>query len=105
MSLGALVLVGSWLVVLAMLVLELVGVLHRGIGFRCQATGLLVIATAVCALGFAHLHGWTGSQLHAVQSGSWPVMLAGFVAIIVGVIIQEMERRKARRAGPAGPQV
>lgn len=40
MALGEIVFVGSWLLILAMLVLDLVGILHRGTGFRVQATAL-----------------------------------------------------------------
>jgi hypothetical protein len=97
--LGVFVLAGSWLIIVTLLVLDLSGVLHRGTGFRWEATGLLIINTAVDASGFAHLHGWTGRQIYALQSATWPVMLAGFATVIVGVTIQERERRKARRAG------
>lgn len=99
MALGVFVFAGSWLIILTVLVLDLTGVLHRGTGFRWQATGLLIVDTAVDASGFAQLHGWAGSQIYALQSATWPLMLAGFATVIVGVIIQGRERRKARRAG------
>jgi hypothetical protein len=99
MPLGAFVLAGSWLLILIVLVLDLTGVLHRGTGFRWEATGLLILNTAVDATAFARFHSWTGSQLYALQSAAWPVMLAGFATFLVGLIIQERNRRKARRAG------
>ena len=99
MALGVIVPAGSWLVILTVLVLDLAGVLHRGTGFRWQATGLLIMNTAVDASVMAHRHGWTGSRLNALQSATWPVILAGFATFLVGLIVQGRERRKARRAG------
>jgi hypothetical protein len=47
MALGVLVFGGSWLLILTLLALDLAGVLHRGAPFRWQATGLLIIDSAV----------------------------------------------------------
>jgi hypothetical protein len=99
MALGVIVPAGSWLVILTVLALDLTGVLHRGTGFRWQATGLLIMNTGGDASVMAHRHGWIGSQLYALQPAAWPVMLAGFATFLVGLIIQGRERRKARRAG------
>jgi len=97
MQLGTLVGTGSWLLIVTMLVLDLTGVLHRGTGFRWQATGLLIVNTAVNVSGFAHRHGWTGSQIGALEIATLLVILAGFATFIVGLIIQAKEPPKARR--------
>jgi hypothetical protein len=100
MPLAALVVAGCGLLIFTVLVLDFTGVLHRGTGFRWQAIGLLSINGAVDALGFAHLRGWTDSRIVALESVTIPVMLSGCALLIVGVILQSRERRKARRAGP-----
>jgi hypothetical protein len=90
---------GSWLVIVAVLVLDLTGVLHRGTGFRWQATGLLVMNTAVDATSFAHHHGWRFSQLIALGWATNAAILAGFATFIVGLVLQWREPPKAPRAG------
>jgi hypothetical protein len=95
MSFGVLVLAGCWLLILTVLVLDLAGVLHRGTGYRWQATGVLIINSAVGAIGFAHLHHWSGT----LESTTWPVVLAGFAIFIVGLVVQTRQRRKADRVG------
>jgi hypothetical protein len=98
MPLEALVLSGSWLLILTVLALDLTGVLHRGTGFRWQATGLLIMNTAGHASAFAHHHGWAGSQMAALDWATLPMMLIGFAAFIVGLIVRVREPSKARRA-------
>jgi hypothetical protein len=99
MTLWTLVPAGSWLLILTVLVLDLTGVLHRGTGFRWQATGLLTMNTAVDASAFAHHHGWRGSQILALDRATLAVILAGFAIFIVGLRIQGRDRAKARRVG------
>jgi hypothetical protein len=98
-TLEELVLAGSWLLILAVLMLDLTAVLHRGTGFRWQATGLLVMSTAGDASAFAHHHGWAGSPIRVLDWATLPVMLAGFATLIVGLRIWSRETSKARRAG------
>jgi hypothetical protein len=93
MSLGVIVLAGSWLLILTLLVLDLVGILRRGVGFRWQATGLLMMNSAIDISAFAHLHGRSGSQIGAVQLITVPVMVAGFTIFGIGLVIQVRERR------------
>jgi len=69
---------------MTVLVLDLTGVLHRGTGFRWQATGVLIEITAMDASGSAALHHWSGT----LESTTVPVMLAGFATFIVGLVIQ-----------------
>jgi hypothetical protein len=99
MPLGAFVLAGSWLLILSVLVLDLVGVLHRGTGFRWQATGLLIMNTAADVSSFAHHHGWAGSQVATLDWATLLVILAGFATLIVGLVIGAREPSKARRNG------
>jgi hypothetical protein len=73
MSFGALLLAGSWLLILTVLVLDLTGVLHRGTGFRWQATGLLIMNTATDASGFAALNHWSGTLESTTVRSCWPV--------------------------------
>jgi hypothetical protein len=99
MTLDAVFLVGSWFLILTVLVLDLIGILRRGIGFRWQAVGLLIVNTAVDISGFAHLHHWSGSQVLALRSMTSPLMLIGFATFIIGTVIQA----RGRRAGSDAP--
>jgi hypothetical protein len=76
------------------LVLDLVGILRRGTGFRWQAVGLLIINTAVGTSGFALLH--RRSEFSALQSCIFLVMLIGFAIFGMGVAIQVKGRRGER---------
>jgi hypothetical protein len=73
MALGEIAFGGSWLLILAVLVLDLVGILHRGAGFRVQAVGLLVMNTTEVVNMLAHLH----------SRSNFPVLFVGF-ALFVG---------------------
>jgi hypothetical protein len=99
MTLGAGILAGCWLLILTVLVLDLVGILRRGTGFRWQAVGLLIINTGAGISGFAHLYGRSGSQIGALQSTTIPVMLIGFAIFGTGLVTQVRDRRRERRPG------
>jgi hypothetical protein len=88
MTLGEAGFACSWLVIAAVLVLDLAGILHRGAGFRVQAAGLLVMNTAQVVNLFAHLHS---------HGGGFPALFAGFALFIGGVILSAREQRTARR--------
>jgi hypothetical protein len=92
--LDAIVLAVSWLLILTVLVLDLVGILRRGTGFRCQQVGVLIAVTAGSVIGFAHFRSWPDSRIVALQSIALPVMLVGLAVSGVGVAIQVVERRK-----------
>jgi uncharacterized membrane protein len=94
MTLGAGVLAGSWVLILTVLVLDLVGVLRRGTGFRWQAAGLLIINSAAVIGGFAHLH--RRSEFSALQPVIFPAMLTGFAIFGTGLAIQVRGRRRER---------
>lgn len=85
MTLDEIVFLGSSLVLLTVLVLDMVGVLHRGTGFRVQAAGLLFMNIAQVVSVFAHLHG----------HGIFPVLSVGFAIFGVGVFISAKDRRTA----------
>jgi hypothetical protein len=85
-TLDEILLAGLWLPILTVLVLDLVGVLHRGPGYRWQALGLLVISTAQEVNLLAHLH----------SRGIFPVLAVGFALFVVGVVVSV----KAHRSGP-----
>ncbi len=94
MALGEIAFGGSWLLILAVLVLDLVGILHRGTGFRVQAVGLLVMNTAVGISGFALLH--RRSEFSALQSIIFPVLLIGFAIFVTGLVISSKDRRAVK---------
>ena len=81
---GTIVLAGSWLLIVIVLVLDLVGILHRGTGFRWQATGLLIMFTAIDTRLLAHLPNQTGSPIGALEPATMPVVLAGLARRTTG---------------------
>jgi len=87
MAFGELAFVGSWLVIIAVLVPDLVGILHRGTGFRLQAVGLLVMNTAQVVSMLAHLH----------SHGIFPVLFVGFGFFAGGLVVSAKERRTVER--------
>jgi len=87
MAFGELAFVGSWLVIIAVLVPDLVGILHRGTGFRLQAVGLLVMNTAKVVSMLAHLH----------SHGIFPVLFVGFAFFAGGLVVSAKERRTVER--------
>jgi hypothetical protein len=88
MALGEIVFGGSWLLILTVLVLDLVGILHRGTGFRWQAAGLLVMNTALDVSVFVHLH----------SRVIFPMMLIGFAIFGVGTVIYFKDQRTGQPA-------
>jgi hypothetical protein len=87
MAFGELAFVGSWFVIIAVLVPDLVGILHRGTGFRLQAVGLLVMNTAQVVSMLAHLH----------SHGIFPVLFVGFAFFAGGLVVSAKERRTVER--------
>lgn len=85
MTLGEFIFSGSWLLILAVLVLDLIGVLHRGTGFRVQAVGLLVMDTAPVVSSRGHLHG----------RDFFPALFVGLAILAVGLIISFRDHRVA----------
>jgi len=87
MAFGEIAFVGSWLLIIAVLVLDLAGILHRGTGFRLQAAGLLVMNTAQVVSMLAHLH----------SHGIFPVLFAGFALFAGGSVVSARKRRPVER--------
>jgi len=85
MTLSEIVLLGAWLLILAVLVLDLVGVLHRGTGFRVQAAGLLVMCTAQVVSLLGHLH----------SRSIFPELFVGFAIFGAGLVISSRARHAA----------
>ena len=85
MTLSEIVFLGAWLLVLTVLVLDLVGVLHRGTGFRVQAAGLLIMDTAQVVRLPGHLH----------SRGIFPELFIGFAIFGVGLVISSRARHAA----------
>jgi hypothetical protein len=98
-TLETLMLASSWVFLLTMLVLDLTGVLRRGTGFRWTATGYLIAIAAEGSSRFAQSHDWTGSWASVLGTAAVAVAVAGFAIGIRGAVIQDRERRKARRSG------
>ncbi len=84
---GEVAFAGSWLLIAAVLALDLAGTLDRGTGFRVQAAGLLVMNTGQVVSMLAHLRG----------RGIFPVLFVGFAIFAGGVVISFRERRTAAR--------
>jgi hypothetical protein len=97
MALGVLAFGGSWLLILTLLALDLAGVLHRGAPFRWQATGLLIIDSAVGISAFTHRYRWSGGPIATLQKATIPVLLAGLALVTIGVFVHVMGRRRDRR--------
>ena len=85
MTLSEIVFLGAWLLILAVLVLDVVGVLHRGTGFRVQAVGLLVMDTALVVSLLGHPH----------SRGIFPELFVGFAIFGVGLVISSRARHAA----------
>lgn len=86
MAFGEIAFVGSWLLIIAVLVLDLAGILHRGTGFRLQGAGLLVMNTAQVVSMLAHLH----------SPGIFPVLIVGFALFAGGSVVSAKERRQVK---------
>jgi hypothetical protein len=94
-----------WLVALAMVVLNFVGV-RRGTTRRWQGTswlsvlqgiGWLLLASAGLVNTFAQYRGWSSSRVHLFLD---PVLLASLV--LIGAGMMDARRRRARQAGQSG---
>ena len=83
-----------WLLILALLALDVTGVSRRGAYFRWQGAGLLLISSAILANGVALLLGWPVSRLHTFKTMTLPVGLAGFALVIVGIFVYGRARRR-----------
>jgi hypothetical protein len=86
MTLDEILFASLWLLIVTVLVLDLVGVLHRGTGYRWQALGLLVMNTAQEVNLLAHLH----------SRGIFPALIVGFALFLFGAVVSI----KAHRGGP-----
>lgn len=85
MAISELVLAVSWLVIAAVLVLDLVGITHRGTGYRVMLAGILFTNTA----------GDVNVLAHPRLRDIFPVIVVGFAIIVIGMVIWSRGRRAA----------
>ena len=89
----ALILLGAvWLVVAAVLLLDLTGLRRRGRYLRWQAAGLLLVMAAVLAELSAVQRGWSFSALHVLHLAGLAVVLAGLGLGGIGLRVQASAR-------------
>lgn len=94
MALGdVVVFAAAWLLISAVLVLDLTGVWRRGAYFRWQGAGLLLVLGVVLISVFAEFRGWPASRLHVLRMITFPLALPGFALILIGVFVAVRARR------------
>jgi len=96
---GVVVLAAAWLLVLAVLVLDLTGLWRRGAYFRWQGAGVLLINGVVLASAFAEFRGWPASRLHVLRMATFPLMLPGFALLLTGILVYGRARRDIAMPG------
>jgi len=94
------VLAAAWLLILAMLVLDLTGPRRRGAYFRWQGAGLLLMFGVVLTSTFAEFRGWPASRLHVLRMITFPLALPGFALVLIGVFVHVRARRGSAMPGP-----
>jgi hypothetical protein len=80
----------AWLVIAAVLVLELTGLRRRGQPARWQGAGLLLLMSAAVADAFTAQRGWPPARRQAVHLAGLAVAAAGGLIFLRGL------RRPAR---------
>lgn len=98
MALTVIVLACSFVLLLVAFLLDLAGIRQRGVGFRWQGAGLLVMNSAALASSFGRYRGWSYARLDTLYLITGPVTTAGFVLFAVGLFIFFRARRKEQRA-------
>lgn len=92
----ALIVLGAvWLVVAAVLVLDLTGLRRRGRYLKWQAASLLLVMAAVLAELSAVQRGWSFSALHVLHLAGLAVVLAGLALCGVGLRVQVAARNES----------
>jgi hypothetical protein len=86
----------TWIVLLTTVVLDFAGLRRRrGPSWRWQGTGLLLCNGAVLASAFANYRQWPDRRLVSLNSITLPVLMAGLVIFLIGIVALSRERRRA----------
>jgi len=93
-TLDTVVFAAPFLVVLAVLVLDVTGRVRRAPYFRWQGAGLLLMFGVLFATQLAEDRGWPSSRLNALHSIEMPVILAGIALLSVGLLVYARERSR-----------
>ena len=90
MVLGAFItLTAGWLVVIAVLVLDMAGIRRLGgAGRRWQGAGILLSTSGIMISSWAALRGWPPDGLRRIHPVTVVFVLAGTVILIAGLGIQ-----------------
>jgi hypothetical protein len=88
------VLAAAMCLLVAVLVLHWTGLWRRGPQFSWQGAGILLIMGNLLVSQFADSRRWPSSRVHALRSIGWPVILAGVVLVIVGMLVQGRARSR-----------
>jgi hypothetical protein len=91
-TLDTVAIAATFLIVLAVLVLDVTGRVRRAPYFRWQGAGLLLMFGVMFATQLAEDRGWPSSRLHALHSIEMPVILAGIAFVGVGLLVFARER-------------
>lgn len=94
-------LAATWIFLLTTVVLDFAGILRRGKAWRCLGTGLLIMNGVALVNAYADARGgpYPRTPLH---SFTWPVLLAGFALLLIGVRALLREPRRPGRARRSG---
>jgi hypothetical protein len=95
LGLSLIVVSSAWLVIAAVLVLEVTGLRRRGRHVRWQAGGLLLLMSAAVADAFTAQRGWPPAPLRAVHMAGLGVAAAGGLIFLRG--LRRPARDPARR--------
>jgi hypothetical protein len=76
---------GAWLVIAAVLALDITGLRRRGRHARWQAAGLLLLMSAAVADAFTAQRGWPPARLQAVHLAGLGVAAAGGLIFLRGL--------------------
>jgi uncharacterized membrane protein YhaH (DUF805 family) len=88
----------SCAVLLMAVVLDFAGIVRRKPGLRWSGTGLLIMNVATLVNSYADARGgpYPRTPLHWF---TWPLVLAGFALLVIGLRVQFRELHRTRRSG------
>ena len=94
-------LAATCILLLTTLVANFAGILRRGKAWRWLGTGLLIMNSVTLVNAYADARGgpYPRTPLH---SSTWPVLLAGFALLLIGLRVQLREPHRPGRARRSG---